>query len=90
MLGLKKAKIAILINQFFIFQDEKVEDVPEGSISKVLKTMVSPSLLTDPKFLLIGISKIFGSLGFYIPFIFLPKMASGKDLFNYFGLLGVP
>ena len=61
----------------FTIQDEKVEDVPDSSISKVLKTMVSPSLLTDPKFLLIGISNLFGFLGFYVPFLYLPSMASG-------------
>ena len=45
----------------------------------LLKSMMDPKLLTDKKFLLIGISNFFGFLGFYIPFVYLPSMAGDKD-----------
>ena len=46
------------------------------SIAKVTKRMLNPSLMKDPKFLLIGISNLFGFLGFFVPFIYLPSLAA--------------
>ena len=51
----------------------------EDSIKNVMKNMLDPTLLKDPKFLLIGISNLFGFLGFFIPFIYLPSMAADTN-----------
>eukprot|EP00088_Acartia_fossae_P021426 TRINITY_DN22886_c1_g2_i2.p1 TRINITY_DN22886_c1_g2~~TRINITY_DN22886_c1_g2_i2.p1 ORF type:complete len:184 (-),score=46.58 TRINITY_DN22886_c1_g2_i2:104-574(-) len=45
----------------------------------VLKSMMDFSLLKDPKFLLVGVSNIFGFLGFYIPFIYLPSLVESRE-----------
>ena len=41
----------------------------------LLKTMLNPEILMDPKFALLAVSNFFGFLGFYIPFVYLPSMA---------------
>jgi predicted MFS family arabinose efflux permease len=41
----------------------------------VLKEMVNYEILSQPLFLLIAISNVFGMLGFYVPFVYLPNMA---------------
>ena len=41
----------------------------------VLKEMVNFKILSQPLFLLIAISNVFGMLGFYVPFVYLPNMA---------------
>ena len=41
----------------------------------LLKTMLNPEIMTDPKFALLAVSNFFGFLGFYIPFVYLPSMA---------------
>merc|ERR1711970_1392600 len=46
-----------------------------GGLRSVLKEMMNFSLLKDPLFLLIGISNVFGMMGFYTPFVYLPDMA---------------
>ena len=51
----------------------------ENAFVNALKTMLNPSLMTDPKFVLIGISNLFGFLGFFVPFLYLPSMASSLD-----------
>ena len=43
---------------------------------EVLKEMMNFSLLSNPLFLLIGISNAFGMIGFYTPFVYLPSMAA--------------
>lgn len=45
-------------------------------IMEVLKEMMNFSLLSNPLFLLIGISNAFGMIGFYTPFVYLPSMAA--------------
>jgi len=40
-----------------------------------LKEMVNYEILSQPLFLLIAISNVFGMLGFYVPFVYLPNMA---------------
>ena len=41
----------------------------------LLKSMLNPEIMTDPKFALLAVSNFFGFLGFYIPFVYLPSMA---------------
>merc|ERR1719273_618016 len=45
----------------------------------VIKEMINFTLLANPYFLLIAISNIFGMLGFYVPFVYLPNMAASKE-----------
>ena len=42
----------------------------------VLKEMMNFKLLADPLFFMIGISNVFGMIGFYTPFVYLPSMAA--------------
>ena len=51
----------------------------ENAFVNALTTMLNPSLMTDPKFILIGVSNLFGFLGFFVPFLYLPSMASSLD-----------
>jgi len=51
----------------------------KGGMLDVLKEMMNFKLLADPLFLLIGISNVFGMIGFYTPFVYLPNMASQFD-----------
>jgi len=37
-------------------------------------------LLSDPVFLLIGLSNVFGMLGFYVPFFFVANFATKKGI----------
>ena len=53
----------------------QVEEEEEDSMRNVIKNMLDPSLMKDPRFLLIGISNLFGFLGFFVPFIYLPSLA---------------
>ena len=46
----------------------------------VLKEMVNYHILSQPLFLLIAISNIFGMLGFYVPFVYLPNMAAARHI----------
>ena len=48
----------------------------ERGVMEVIKEMMNFSLLTNPLFLLIGISNAFGMIGFYTPFVYLPSMAA--------------
>ncbi len=53
-------------------------DEPQGSspMWTILKEMVNVELLMNPTFQLVGISNVFGMLGFYVPFVYLPNMAA--------------
>ena len=52
------------------------QDMEEMSpMLNVLKEMVNFKILSQPLFLLIAISNVFGMLGFYVPFVYLPNMA---------------
>jgi len=44
----------------------------------LLKSMLNPTIMMDPKFTLLAISNFFGFLGFYIPFVYLPSMAEAN------------
>ena len=39
------------------------------------------SLMSDPIFLFIGVSNVFGMLGFYVPFVFIIDAATDKVQF---------
>jgi len=58
---------------------EKEDDEADDGITAILKTMLDPFILKDPKFLLIGISNAFGFLGFYVPFVYLPSMVCSSN-----------
>jgi len=64
-----------------VFSDEREVVVLEegGGMLSVLKEMMNFQLLADPLFLLIGISNVFGMIGFYTPFVYLPSMAAQYD-----------
>ena len=51
--------------------------LPE-SIGGTLSQMMDFSLLKDPVFLLIGVANVFGMLGFYTPYVYLPGAAIEK------------
>lgn len=65
---------------FSLIPDEFLE--PEGTqpIMNALKEMVNLRLLANPIFLLVGTSNIFGMLGFYVPFVYLPNMAQLRGI----------
>jgi len=65
-----------LIDTGIVESEEKEED---SGIVSVLKTMLNPTILKNPKFLLLGISNVFGFLGFYVPFVYLPSMAASHE-----------
>ncbi|TRY63483.1 hypothetical protein TCAL_06855 [Tigriopus californicus] len=50
-------------------------DLNEPGLS-TLREMLNLELLGNKMFLLIGISNVFGMLGFYTPFVYLPNMAN--------------
>lgn len=45
--------------------------------------MMDFSLMKNPVFLLIGVANLFGMLGFYTPFVYLPAAAQEK-VYNYY------
>ena len=59
--------------------DSPGQESGDSQVMAILRTMLNPAILRDPKFLLIGISNAFGFLGFYIPFMFLPSMAASQE-----------
>ncbi|XP_050701205.1 uncharacterized protein LOC126987842 isoform X1 [Eriocheir sinensis] len=59
--------------------DEKCACLPE-SIRGTLGQMMDFSLLKNPIFLLIGVANLFGMLGFYTPFVYLPSAAMEKGV----------
>ena len=61
-----------------LLQERAELNKPEGEGTEflaLLKTMLNPEILMDPKFALLAVSNFFGFLGFYIPFVYLPSMA---------------
>ncbi|XP_068248337.1 uncharacterized protein [Palaemon carinicauda] len=62
-------------------EDEKVccSCLPE-SMRGTLSQMMDFSLLKNPVFLMIGIANLFGMLGFYTPFVYLPAAAQEKGV----------
>lgn len=59
------------------FSPESCSCLPE-SIRGTLSQMMDFSLLKNPIFLLIGVANLFGMLGFYTPFVYLPSAAIEK------------
>eukprot|EP00092_Neocalanus_flemingeri_P041880 GFUD01045614.1.p1 GENE.GFUD01045614.1~~GFUD01045614.1.p1 ORF type:complete len:717 (-),score=114.69 GFUD01045614.1:192-2342(-) len=64
-----------------VLSEEKEMMVLEsgGGMLAVLKEMMNFKLLADPLFFMIGISNVFGMIGFYTPFVYLPSMAAQYD-----------
>ena len=60
-------------------EEETVENKETSEFTDLLKSMLNPKVLRDPKFLLIGVSNFFGFLGFYVPFVYLPSMAEDRE-----------
>ena len=58
-------------------EEEEGKEEEEQGVLAVLSSMTNLELLGDPKFLLICASNTFGFLGFYVPFVYLPSLASG-------------
>ncbi|GAB6029793.1 hypothetical protein CHUAL_005507 [Chamberlinius hualienensis] len=50
------------------------------SMTDTVSTMLDFSLLKDPVFLLIGISNVFGMLGFYVPFVYITDLAILRNI----------
>ena len=69
----------VMTRSFLLVEDVKNNNKEDENVGNefmdLLKSMLNPKILTDKKFLLIGISNFFGFLGFYIPFVYLPSMA---------------
>ncbi|XP_063858697.1 uncharacterized protein LOC135099926 isoform X3 [Scylla paramamosain] len=59
--------------------EETCSCLPE-SIRGTLSQMMDFSLLKNPIFLLIGVANLFGMLGFYTPFVYLPSAAIEKGV----------
>ncbi|KAK4293958.1 hypothetical protein Pmani_033383 [Petrolisthes manimaculis] len=60
-------------------QDGVCSCMPE-SIKGTLTQMMDFSLMKNPVFLLIGVANLFGMLGFYTPFVYLPAAAQEKGV----------
>ena len=57
---------------------QKARRKPNGLYFSALKEMINIELALNPMFLLIGFSNIFGMLGFYVPFVYLPGLTLSK------------
>jgi len=53
---------------------------PARPLLTALKEMTHYHLLVNKYFMLIAISNVFGMLGFYVPFVYLPNMAALKNV----------
>ncbi|KAK3855220.1 hypothetical protein Pcinc_038363, partial [Petrolisthes cinctipes] len=60
-------------------EDSRCSCIPE-SIKGTLSQMMDFSLMKNPVFLLIGVANLFGMLGFYTPFVYLPAAAQEKGI----------
>ena len=73
-----------MTRSFLLVEDvknnNKEEDIECDGFLDLVKSMLNPKILTDKKFLLIGVSNFFGFLGFYIPFVYLPSMAGDNGV----------
>ena len=70
----------IVVTRSFLLVDNaknnnKEEEESTNEFLDLMKSMLNPAVLQDPKFMLIGVSNFFGFLGFYVPFVYLPSMA---------------
>ena len=57
-----------------------IDEEDSTPLWNALKEMVNLELLVDPIFILVGTSNIFGMLGFYVPFVYLPNMAEQRGV----------
>ncbi len=60
--------------------EELFDDDGDKPILTAVKEMVNFELMINPIFLLVGTSNIFGMLGFYVPFVYLPNMAQLRGI----------
>jgi len=61
-------------------EDDLKEPSGKGLLLQALSSMTEVDLLRDPKFLLICTSNLFGFLGFYVPFVYLPTLAQKQEI----------
>jgi len=74
MEGRRRASLSIKSHHSQILLESESSGILAG-----LKEMMDFTLLKDPLFLLVGISNVFGMMGFYTPFVYLPSMAAQKE-----------
>jgi len=60
----------------FAYKEAEEAQEEEKHMMQIILSMMNTQLLKDPKFILICVSNVFGFLGFYVPFIYLPSLAS--------------
>ncbi|XP_057375663.1 monocarboxylate transporter 14-like isoform X1 [Daphnia carinata] len=53
--------------------------IPEAT-RKEISGLMDFSLMKDPVFLFLGVSNVFGMLGFYVPFVYIIDAATTKDI----------
>jgi len=59
----------------------QIQEEEEEKVTSVLRSMMDTSLLKQPKFIMVSVSNIFGFLGFYVPFMYLPSLVqTNKDI----------
>ena len=58
-----------------VSENKKHSQSNEEDFLGLLRSMLNPAIMMDPKFSLLAISNFFGFLGFYIPFVYLPGLA---------------
>ena len=63
-----------------VIPDELLDSEDSKPILDTLKEMINFTLLSNPIFMLVGLSNIFGMIGFYVPFVYLPNMAVLKGI----------
>jgi len=63
-----------------VIPDELLDSEDSKPIWDTLKEMINFTLLSNPIFMLVGLSNIFGMIGFYVPFVYLPNMAVLKGI----------
>ena len=64
------------IRKASMIDGDAIESDGGKPIWAVLKEMLNLDLMRNKYFLLIGLSNVFGMLGFYTPFVYLPDMAA--------------
>ena len=59
-----------------VIHDELVDSEDNKPLWNTLKEMIHFPLLSNPIFMLMALSNMFGRLGLYVPFVYLPNMAA--------------
>lgn len=71
---------ALTTFQASLIDGQVLESEGQAPIMSALREMVNVDLLKNKVFLLVGISNVFGMLGFYTPFVYLPNMAALRGI----------